>query len=302
MSSAAEEPPLTVRHQGQVRAQGNSFGSEYAFSERDGSGVGLGLALLCAALLHASLLLIKTESRALSDPKSLVLDDLELQEFKPPDTAAQEPDPLPPQIESSRSESPISGALARGTAQEETVDVEVEVEGSLTDEAAEILSSDPSDTTWAALSGTGTTLGGGLSGRPGRATVQSRETVLAARDLSRKAKAPDLDPLVQRNFPTAARMASVGGTVTVSAWIAKDGTPSDVRVESVTPQGRGFGETCSRTVHQGPSWKPELNRDGRPVASRVTYTCHFRLPKATDSAQARPQEATSPHIFHRAAR
>ena len=81
------------------------------------------------------------------------------------------------------------------------------------------------------------------------------------------------------------------GDVTVSALISPEGRPSDLRVEAVDPEGRGFGEACSRSVHQGPAWKPKLNRDGRPLASRVTYTCKFRLP---DDARAPSASAATP--------
>jgi hypothetical protein len=97
-----------------------------------------------------------------------------------------------------------------------------------------------------------------------------------------------LQPLIDANFPVAARLARAEGTVTISAVIQADGNPTDVRVVSVDPKGRGFGETCSRTVHQGPDWKPKLNRDGRPVVAKISYTCRFSLPEDLASTIEEP--------------
>jgi outer membrane biosynthesis protein TonB len=160
-------------------------------------------------------------------------------------------------------------------------------------DAAAVEATEFSDSDWAMASGTGTTLGGGrTTSRFGGGGVARGGTLLAARDLSREALPPDLSPLVERNFPQIARMYRVEGRVIVSALLDENGVPSDVRVDSVTPEGKGFGEACARTVHQGPKWRPKLNRDGRPVATSVTYTCSFRLPKDishTESAEGASQ-------------
>src|SRR5690606_10581114 len=148
------------------------------------------------------------------------------------------------------------------------------------EEPAEILTDRSDASAWSLLSGSGTSLGTGRFARStGSLTGTTRATALLARDLSRPAIAPHLKPYVDRNFPVAAKLARAEGRATVSATIRPDGTPTDIRVVHVDPRGRGFGETCTRTLHHGPAWKPELNRDGRPVSSQVTYTCRSELPK-----------------------
>jgi len=148
------------------------------------------------------------------------------------------------------------------------------------EEAAAVLSDATDSSAWSLLSGHGSNLKAGRFARSVSAGAgPARNTSLEARDLSRPAAAPHLQPYVDRNFPVAARLARAEGKATVSATIRPDGTPTDIRVVHVDPHGRGFGETCTRTLHHGPAWKPELNRDGRPVSSQVTYTCRFELPK-----------------------
>jgi hypothetical protein len=146
-----------------------------------------------------------------------------------------------------------------------------------------MVASDFGDADFSLPSGSGLALGRGSIARPGQGggglgDGTSRNVSISARDLSRPAIPPHLQPLIDSNFPVAARLARVEGSVTVSAIIQPDGNPTDVRVVSVDPRGRGFGETCSRTVHQGPDWKPKLNRDGRPVPAKVEFTCAFSLP------------------------
>lgn len=151
------------------------------------------------------------------------------------------------------------------------------------DAAAKLVESEFGDAEFVLPSASGIVLGRGSIARPGQGGGRlgvglARSVSLTARDLSRPAIAPELQPLVDSNFPVAARLARVEGSVTVSALIQPDGNPTDVRVVAVDPRGRGFGETCSRTVHQGPDWKPKLNRDGRPVPAKVEFTCKFSLP------------------------
>lgn len=119
------------------------------------------------------------------------------------------------------------------------------------------------------------------AGSVGRA---SRASFLAPRDFSRSPIPPNLSALVRRNYPVAARMHGHEGTVELRLLILPDGTPSALRVESVDPNGRGFGEACIRTVQHGPPWQPALGRNGYPVAAEVHFTCPFRLEQARATA------------------
>ncbi|HSC89422.1 MAG TPA: energy transducer TonB [Polyangiaceae bacterium] len=152
------------------------------------------------------------------------------------------------------------------------------------EEAAPLLASDSDESPWAMPSGTGTSLGRGGSGPRGLAAGVGRASSLAPRDFSREATPPHLQPYVDRNFPGTARMYKVEGDVVVSVRIDASGAPSDLRVENADPGGRGFGEACSRSVLQGPSWKPKLTKDGTPLATRATYRCIFRLTEAEKAA------------------
>jgi outer membrane biosynthesis protein TonB len=254
------------------------------------SGVGLGIAALLALLVHASLSLINTSSSAVI----LSPDVAELETFIPIDEvlpavapsaetekntedSSATPDAAVPEPAHERpSRTPVAAAKDAGDPGAPSP-----TPGPSSNElAAPIATSDFGASNFAMVSGQGKSLGSGGLGRPGRGNgARPTSTTVSARDLSRAAIPPNLKPLVQRNFPTAARLARVGGTVTVSALIQTDGNPTDVRVVSVNPGGRGFGETCSRTVHEGPNWKPKLNAHGTPVASREHYVCRFDPPE-----------------------
>lgn len=251
-------------------------------------------ACVLALLVHAGLSLVRPElapaqaPRVASQFETLIPVELpeelkELKELEAPEPEAT-PNPQPTTTHAHR--------LAPAPKDAPTGDAQAlnEEAGPSSDElAAPIATADFGSDGWAILSGEGNALRGGVLGRPGRGEgARPTSTTVKARNLSRDAKPPHLDPLVQRNFPAAAKLARVSGTVTVSAIINERGRPTDVRVVQVTPHGRGFGETCSRTVLEGPDWKPRLNRHGRPVAAKVQYKCDFRAPKGL------PQDVDAP--------
>lgn len=243
-------------------------------------GVELG-AVGAALLLHAGFLLVRNDVRpaaAFTDyPLIAVLIDAQPEPValpEPPAPAEPAPPDSMPAPSFAQTALSTTPTLAAGP-----------VSDAPPAEAAAPLatSADPSSD-WEMVSGSGTALGRGGLGRPSGAGGVGRVTTLAPRDFSREAQAPALQPYVDRNFPSIAGMYKVDGDVTVSALINPEGVPSDLRVESVDPGGRGFGESCSRSVLQGPRWKPKLNRDGRPVPARVTYRCKFRLPEDAKNA------------------
>lgn len=162
-------------------------------------------------------------------------------------------------------------------------------------EAAPVLTStDPA--AFAVASASGTTVGGGVA--PGGAGSGSSSGAAhpgggTPRDLSRGAVPPDLRRLLFVNYPPSARMERAEGTATVRVTVHPDGRTSDLRVTSVRPGGRAFGETCSRTVLQGPKWKPALDVTGKAIGSTASYTCRFVLPEASaPTSSSRPTSGT----------
>ena len=257
-------------------------------ARRRDSGSALKVAAVIALLFHAALSLVRTQeplpapSASVAQLETLIpIDALP----SPPEPEADRPQPEEKQEESVRQRAPRASTTARSSSSASSHGGDPQSEeatpGASSEElAAPLTTSDFGSANFAMLSGQGSSLGSGGLGRPGRGSgARPTSTTVSARDLSRSASPPHLDSLVQRNFPAAAKIARVGGTVTVSALIQADGTPTDIRVISVSPSGRGFGETCSRTVHEGPNWRPQLNQHGTPVASRERYTCHFRPPE-----------------------
>ncbi|GEM_PF-446538 len=242
--------------------------------------------LLCALSLHGALALVRTtdllpvQSLRPSLLETFTAVDTVEEPEKLSESALEKPPVVQEQVRLPTSqELPHTSTLPSEGDPSAEVDTAL-VDGPPADELAAALLTDASGSSgWEMLSGQGNALGRGRLGRPSSGAAQSgRATSLSARNLSRNAIAPHLAPLVARNYPIAAKIARVSGTVTVSAIIQASGNPTDIRVVSANPRGRGFGETCSRTVHEGPLWKPRLNRDGRPVASQVRYTCHFLAP------------------------
>lgn len=111
----------------------------------------------------------------------------------------------------------------------------------------------------------------GASGRPARPAAPGAAPVAS---LSRRPVAPALDAALERNYPAAAREAQISGTATVRVRITERGVATATRVTSESHAG--FGAACSRTV-DGSRWSPPLDESGQPVATEVTYRCHFRV-------------------------
>lgn len=240
------------------------------------------LAVLAAIGLHAALGLIRAEPHAPKAAFDPVL--LETYTFVEREPDEEQPAPnLKPQASALRETAEHARALQAPVHPTSETSADAGDAPLAEDSAAELAASEFGDPSFELPSGSGLALGRGSTTNPGSGGMGfpgriARSSTLAARDLSRPAIPPPLQPIVDANFPAAARLARVEGSVTISAVIQPDGNPTDVRVVDVDPRGRGFGETCTRTVHQGPDWQPKLNRDGRPVPSQVTYTCRFRLP------------------------
>ena len=93
-------------------------------------------------------------------------------------------------------------------------------------------------------------------------------------DLSRKPRAPELDAALRDNYPAEQRWRGVEGHAEVQVMIESDGRVGDISV--LSESAAGFAEACRRTL-RGSAWSEPLGHDGRPVRTRLTYRCRFRI-------------------------
>ena len=142
---------------------------------------------------------------------------------------------------------------------------------------------------WATNPGSGETREGPI-GRPDAvATGRSREgivggvvggmgvgVVVDVGDLSKKPIPPALRQKLEKLYPKKARQEGVEGGATIRLLIGPDGVPSKIRVISVDPPGYEFERACANAL-KGEKWQPPLDKDGKPVATRVTYRCNFEI-------------------------
>lgn len=102
------------------------------------------------------------------------------------------------------------------------------------------------------------------------------EAIVAARDLSREPRIPDIDGLrriLRDNFPPQAQNLGIEGNAVVRIHVGADGSVRPLAVVSETYEG--FGAACQRTLREGGRWDPPLDRQGHPVATRTTFRCTF---------------------------
>lgn len=138
---------------------------------------------------------------------------------------------------------------------------------------------------WSTSAGDGRAMTGPIRG--GRSTVarvstpvasavpaQRREVFVSSGLLSRRPRAPNLDAVLARNVPIAARSQGIGGDAVVTVKIAASGAV--VAVTVVTESYPGFGAACRQTVI-GSRWTPPLGEDGRAVGTEVRYRCQFQV-------------------------
>jgi protein TonB len=99
-------------------------------------------------------------------------------------------------------------------------------------------------------------------------------TIVPLSDLSKPPRAPALDRALEHNYPPDARRAGVSGRAVLRVEIRADGGVG--RVDRVSESYAGFAEACERTVRSA-RWEPPIDRQGSPVATRITYTCKFEV-------------------------
>jgi protein TonB len=119
-----------------------------------------------------------------------------------------------------------------------------------------------------------------LPANSGGATVSSSATgsssprprFVALADLARPPRAPRLDAALEKNYPASARQSGIAGHAVLRVEVLANGRIGGVRHVSETYAG--FADACERTVKSG-AWEPPLDRNGKPVATEITYTCRF---------------------------
>lgn len=95
-------------------------------------------------------------------------------------------------------------------------------------------------------------------------------------NLSKQPVPPPLRRKLEKLYPKQARQEGVEGEAAVRLQVGRDGLPTKIRVISVEPSGYGFDKACVNAL-KGEKWAPPLSKDGKPVATRVTYRCGFEI-------------------------
>ena len=142
---------------------------------------------------------------------------------------------------------------------------------------------------WAMDPGSGESRDGPIGKPDAVVTGRSREGVLGGiiggtgigvvvdvGDLSKRPIPPSLKQKLERLYPKKAKQEGVEGQAVVRLQIGPDGSPSKLRLISEDPVDYKFGQVCKQAL-QGSTWKPPLDKDGKPVSTRVTFTCGFEI-------------------------
>jgi TonB family protein len=95
-------------------------------------------------------------------------------------------------------------------------------------------------------------------------------------DLSKQPIPPSLRQKLERLYPKKARQEGVEGEAVIRLQIGPEGLPSKIRIVSESPPGYELGKACVEAL-EGEKWQPPIGKDGKPVATRVTYRCGFEI-------------------------
>ncbi len=240
----------------------------------------LTLAFFCSVMTHVVLFVFV--ARGVSGlpkivalkPQELDIDVLDAPVEPGLENAPSEPQaPVPP-----AARAPVMPTQARAT----PTAAEAPKDEPIADLTGTTLTNDEGGATWASAKGDGTssdrpivTTGSGQHGTalPRASTIA--EGPVSPGDLSKAPRQPsNLNDVLERNYPVAARQQEIEGDAKVSMVIGPDGKVSQVNVVSQT--WKGFGEACKRTLI-GSQWGPPLDKQGNPVSVRVPFTCRFEI-------------------------
>jgi protein TonB len=100
--------------------------------------------------------------------------------------------------------------------------------------------------------------------------------VVPLSSLSRKPGPPTgLDRLLEKNYPSRARMQGVEGRALMKLRLLPSGRVGEMRVAEEFPPSFGFAEACRKTLRESQAFAPGLDKDGNPVATDINFTCSF---------------------------
>jgi periplasmic protein TonB len=231
---------------------------------------------LASIVLHAGIVLLlgraslESAKRARPSPVRVRLVSARPPEIAPAPRVSPKPEPLP-----------VQRPVRQRPALERQAPSRPEPASEVVELTGVTLTNEGPGAGWAAPAGNGKAgdgpirLGLGASVRGAQpAAPSANPRANAGADVSQKPAPPALDAVLKRNYPPEARQRGIGGLAVVRARIDSDG---HVRSASLlTETARGFGAACQKTLH-GSRWRPALDRSGRPLATQVSYTCHFRV-------------------------
>ena len=95
-------------------------------------------------------------------------------------------------------------------------------------------------------------------------------------DLSKQPIPPSLKRKLEKLYPKKARQEGIEGEAVIRLHIAADGLPAKILIISEDPLGYELGRACMKAL-QGEQWQPPIDKNGKPVTTRVTYRCGFEI-------------------------
>ena len=95
-------------------------------------------------------------------------------------------------------------------------------------------------------------------------------------DLSRRPIPPSLKKKLEKLYPKKAKQEGVEGEAVMRLQIGPKGLPTKMKMISEDPVGCQLWQACKQAL-QGAKWEPPLDKDGKPVSTRVTFRCGFEI-------------------------
>lgn len=100
------------------------------------------------------------------------------------------------------------------------------------------------------------------------------QDVVPIKDLKKRPSPPFLGDALKRNYPLQAKQQGRSGEAKIRAKVDKNGriTVATIAMESSS----GFGQACRKTLLDS-HWSAPLNKEGKEVATWISYRCKFRI-------------------------